>query len=131
MTDDRDAETVTTRTETVSEAPREYTTTTTAAPKRGNGLWLVLGLIAIIAIVALVYMFSQNRTDTTAATDTAFAQGQIAATADQAGDAAANASAAAANAAQSAASATSNAASNAADATANAADNAADAVTTD
>lgn len=67
MSDEFDREVRTTTTTTDGGVEREvHTTRTVAEPARsggGAGLWVVLGLIAIVAIVALVY-FTQNKAPT-------------------------------------------------------------------
>lgn len=120
---DGEVRTTTTSTDPVTGTSETYTTT---EPRRSDGrtVWVVLGLVAVVAIVALIYLFSQNNAvDQQAAVDQANTNAAVATQA--AGDAAANATSAATNAVNSAASATDSAASKAAAATSQAADNAA------
>lgn len=119
------------RTTTTSVDPATGTreTYTTSEPRRagGNAIWIVLGLVAVIAIVALVYLFSQNNgASQQAALDQANTNAAVASQA--AGDAASNAANAASNAVNAAGSAADRAASNASAAASHAADNASAAV---
>ena len=69
------------------------------ARSENRTLWVVLGLVAVVAIVALVYVFSQNNAATQqAALDTATAQQQTVDSANSANTSAAQANQAAANA---------------------------------
>ena len=60
--EDREVRTTTTG-GPATEAPVHTTTTTTARATRGGGssaLWMVLGILAVLAIVALVFMSMRN-----------------------------------------------------------------------
>ncbi|HEX8232997.1 MAG TPA: hypothetical protein VF559_06610 [Caulobacteraceae bacterium] len=101
--------------------PATHTTTTSTASTRrgGSGMWMILGLIALLAIVGLVYMASQrggakDATDVNVNLPSAPAAGQ----------AVENATESVGNAAEGAADAVGNAAEGAGNAAENAADNA-------
>jgi uncharacterized membrane protein len=113
---DGDVRTTTTRVDPVTGASETHVTT---EPRRGGGqtVWIVLGLVAVIAIVALVYLFNQNSSNQMTAQDQATVNQQLGA----ANANAANASQAASNAANAATTAAGNAASAAGQAASNAA----------
>jgi hypothetical protein len=122
---DGEVRTTTTNVDPATGASETYTTTEPRRGGDGRTVWIILGLVAVVAIVALVYLFSQSNTN---ANQAALDQANInAATASQAAtDAAANATQAAGNAA----SAVGAAADRTADQAAAAVDNAGDAAAT-